>query len=197
MYLIIISTIILLNMCYLQLSFLQNNSLNRTNLIVQVDLIIYGDNGKFRLAKSFDKINTSEKFQFIVRSNSDVRLIMINKSLKDCKILTNVFINSNRNYYLPSPKEFFVFDGSNKTEEISLVIFKREFKLYDILLKPSLNCEEKWKLIDDQFNEFFTIKSKPVPPILQLSGNIRTSELSEELEVSNVLIKKYLFDVNQ
>lgn len=167
----------------------------KINLSVQIDLVIHGQNGKIRIAKNLDRINKNEKFQIIIRSDSDSRLIVMNKSISDCKTLANIFINSNRNYYLPNSKEFYACDGSNKMEEFFLIIFNNSYEHYDLVLNPKLSCESKWEFISNQFNEFFSIKSRPVPPILQLSGNIRTSELSEKLEGNNAVIKKYLLNV--
>lgn len=167
----------------------------KTNLSVQIDLVIYGQNGKIRIAKNLDRIYKNEKFQIIIRANSDSRLIMMNKSLSDCKTLANFFINLNRNYYLPNAKEFYALDGSNKIEEFFFIIFNNSYEHSDFALNPTLSCESKWEFITNQFNELFSIKSRPVPPILQLSGNIRTSELSEKLDGNNVIIKKYLLNV--
>ncbi|AFH48682.1 Hypothetical protein IALB_0970 [Ignavibacterium album JCM 16511] len=189
------SYLLLLYLCLYQITNERYASFYKENLIVQIDLVIYSDKNTFRIARNFDRINKNEKFQVIVKSKSDVRLVILNKSRIDCNFLSNIFINSNRTYYLPSPKEYFSFDGLNKSEEIYIVIFQRNYKHSDLLLKPSSDCTYKWEFINSQFNDLLSIKSKPVPPILQLSGNIRTSELSEEIEGENVIIKKYSFDV--
>lgn len=184
-----------MDLCLSQIIYESDVLFYKEKLIVQIDLIVYSDKNKFRIARNFDRINKSEKFQVIIKSKKDVRLVMLSKSRKDCNFLSNIFINSNRTYYLPGPKEYFSFDGLNKSEEIYLVIFQRNYEHSDILLKPSLDCEYKWEFINSQFNQMFNLKSKPVPPIIQLSGNIRTSELSEEIEGENVIMKKYSFDV--
>lgn len=184
---------------YLFISYLLGNETNlfynRGEIKAQIDLVIYKNSGKINIAKSYERISTRDRFQIIVKSYTDTKLLLVNYSASECKILQNCFINSGKVYYFPGKDEFYHFDGKNNREAIFVLLFKELHKELNLVTNPAVDCNVKYKKLNLYYNDNLTINSKPVPPIIQFSGNIRETELSEENSGENLILKKYSFDV--
>ncbi|MCX8105480.1 MAG: hypothetical protein N3D80_06365 [Ignavibacterium album] len=172
-----------------------NSFYNRRDIKAQIDFVIYKNSGKINIAKSHERISTRDRFQIIIRSYTDTKLLLVNYSASECKILQSCFINSGKDYYFPAKDEFYFFDGKNNREVIFILLFKDLLKELDLLTNPAVDCNIKYKRLNLYYSENLTINSKPVPPIIHLSGNIRETELSEEIFGDNLILKKYSFDV--
>lgn len=177
----------------------ENNSsanFSQDPLTAQIDLMIYKDSDKSYIAKNSDIIHLDEKFKIFLKCNQDANLFILNKSQTGCKIISDLLIFSGYHYTFPDKSNFFIFDTIGM-EELFILIYKEGYSNSKILLNPSIDCEVKYEIIKKDFIRNFFVEIKPVPPILQKSGNIRTTELSQEHSAKDIIIKKYTFDVRK
>lgn len=169
---------------------------NRNKYIkANIDLVVYKNSGKVSIAKNHDRIYKGEKFQIVIRTSKDTKLLLLNSSESDCKILQNCFINEGISYYFPGKYDFYTFDSANENENIFVVIYDELDQFLKLLINPTLECRTKTEKLNYYYEENLVIKRKTVPPIVQLSGNLRTTDYSEELTGERIIIKKYKFNV--
>lgn len=161
----------------------------------QVDCLVYEKSGQSRIAKSFDRISKNEKFQLVLVSDNDVNLLVLNKSTSDCQKLEKIFIVSNKTYYLPSKNEYYSFDYKSKREELFIVVFNKLVKELEPLLNPTTDCTFMSEKLNEYYIKRYYVEKNSVPPLIQISGNIRDMSLSEKLSGYDIIIKKYSFDV--
>ncbi|WP_337867026.1 hypothetical protein [Ignavibacterium sp.] len=169
-----------------------------TKFTAQIDILIYNKYNKIRLAKNNDKISVKDRFRIMLQTNKDAKVLILNKSNSICEMLFNLNLIPDYTYYLPDSSNFLSFDGEESTEEIFFVMINNQNQLPDKLFNPTTDCYEKYKIINQLKEEEFDFVSKDVPPLIQLSGNVRFFEQSEKiLTNSSYILKKFRFNVQK